>query len=117
MNSVPSVARNGDTPIPEIKSALKAPTNAPAASPASAATATGCPARTRETKAKLAKSIAVPTERSMPPDATAKVMATETMASSVKLLTRMLCRFAGVRNVGVATEKAANTATRARIKP
>jgi len=78
-----------------------------------AATATGWPASTSETKAKLAKSTEVPTDRSMPPEETANVMATATIASSVKLLTRMLCKLATLRNVGAAAENMAKTATSA----
>ena len=107
MNSVPSVARNGETPIPEIRMCIEGadqrlpPPDRPAARERHRLRRQ---ARARRRRSWQNRPPFRPT-RSMPPAETAKVMAMETMASSVKLLTRMLCRLAGVRKVGVAAEK------------
>ncbi|MCY1250511.1 hypothetical protein D9M72_641590 [compost metagenome] len=53
--------------------------------------------------------MAVPTERSMPPAETAKVMAIATMARSAKLLTSTLSRLAPERNAGASHAKRTKT--------
>jgi hypothetical protein len=93
MKSVPSVARNGVIPSRAIRNALNNPTASPAPRPASAESQTVCPPSTRNTNAKLEKSTVVPTERSIPPAATARVIPIETTARSAKLLTRTLLKF------------------------
>jgi hypothetical protein len=73
--------------------------------PATIATPVPKPARIVETNSRLAISTATPTDRSMPPDATASVMPNDTMASKATLLSSTLLILAGVRKVGVVSEK------------
>jgi hypothetical protein len=114
MKSVPSVARNGVIPSRPTRNALNSPTASPEARPARADSQTACPPSTRNTKARLEKSTAVPTERSTPPAATTSVIPMETIARSAKLLTRTLARFWAVGKVGIEIEKTITTAISAK---
>src|SRR3569832_1343437 len=61
----------------------------------------------------LAMSTDTPTERSMPPDEMTMVRPSATIASMTTLLTSTLNRLAGVRKVGLATEKKMTMAAKA----
>ena len=110
MNSTPSVARNGARPRPAIRTAFSRPTQRAAPMPPATASATPPPAETVIAQTMEARSAAVPTERSIPPVETTRVMPRAVMAGRVTLLTRMWTRFPGVRKVG---DAAAKTTTRA----
>ena len=117
MKNVPSVAMNGEMRRPTTRKALSSPTSAPPPMPTRTAVSQPASYSLSATTAKAApKSSAMPTDRSMPPVATIRVMPSATMRTMDEPST-MLSRLPGARKLCESRANSAKVAAMTARKP